>query len=201
MPLLGETQAAALFPPTLLTAFSNGQLYEHMLLELVAGICTYRLLRRLGLARSGGARGGDRLRPERQVRLVCRRGGQSAAVPAHVALGIERAFAATRDGRRGGWRLIAVAGALSVYAGFPEVAYIDTLMAVAGSAGAAAVSSAGAPTVRWPRSRWEASPERCSRPRCWSRWSTYLTHADLGVHAGTQLGEHAPRPVRRCRSS
>jgi hypothetical protein len=45
-------------------------------------------------------------------------------------LGIELAFEATRAGRRAGWRLIAVASALSVYAGFPEVAYIDTLMAV-----------------------------------------------------------------------
>jgi hypothetical protein len=50
-PLAGEMQSAALFPPTLLTALSDGQLYEHVLLELLAGVSTYVLLRRLGLAR------------------------------------------------------------------------------------------------------------------------------------------------------
>jgi len=57
MPLLGETQAAALFPPTLLTAFSNGQLYEHILLELIAGMCTYRLLRRIRVTRPAAIAG------------------------------------------------------------------------------------------------------------------------------------------------
>ena len=55
--MLGETQSAALFPPTLLTVFSNGQLYEHMLLELIAGICTYLLLRRILVARPAALAG------------------------------------------------------------------------------------------------------------------------------------------------
>jgi len=57
IPLLGETQNASLFPPTLLTAVSNGQLFEHMLLELVAGICTYLLLRRILVTRSAAVAG------------------------------------------------------------------------------------------------------------------------------------------------
>src|SRR3954451_21443225 len=51
-PLAGELQSAAFFPPTLLTAFANGQLYEHLLLEIVAGLSTYLLLRRLAIGRS-----------------------------------------------------------------------------------------------------------------------------------------------------
>jgi Bacterial membrane protein YfhO len=47
-----------------------------------------------------------------------------------LLLGIELAFAATVAGKRGGWWVIAVAGALSFYAGFPEVAYIDGLLGV-----------------------------------------------------------------------
>ena len=39
-PLAGEMQSAALFPPTLLLLASNGQLYEHVLLEMLAGIAT-----------------------------------------------------------------------------------------------------------------------------------------------------------------
>src|SRR5262249_49786057 len=50
-PLAGEMQSAALFPPPLLTAISNGQLYEHMLLEFIAGAATYLVLRRLSVAR------------------------------------------------------------------------------------------------------------------------------------------------------
>ena len=49
--------SAALFPPTLLTAVSNGQVYERVLLELVAGLCTYLLLRRLVLRRSASMAG------------------------------------------------------------------------------------------------------------------------------------------------
>lgn len=47
-----------------------------------------------------------------------------------LVLGIEEAYEAASEGCRGGWWLIAVAGALSVYAGFPETAYIDALAAV-----------------------------------------------------------------------
>ena len=41
----GDAVGGAL--PTSFLALSSGQLYEHMLLELLAGICTYLLLRRL----------------------------------------------------------------------------------------------------------------------------------------------------------
>ena len=47
-----------------------------------------------------------------------------------LLLGIETAFSASTAERSGGWWLIAVAGALSVYGGFPETVYIDALLAV-----------------------------------------------------------------------
>src|SRR4029453_11067814 len=47
-----------------------------------------------------------------------------------LLLGLEVADARSVAGGRGGWWPIAVAGALSFYAGFPEVAYIDGLLAV-----------------------------------------------------------------------
>ena len=45
-----------------------------------------------------------------------------------LLLGIELAYTATVAGRRGGFVLMAIAAALSVYAGFPEVAYSDALL-------------------------------------------------------------------------
>jgi hypothetical protein len=130
MALLGETQSAALFPPTLLTAFSNGQLYEHMLLELIAGICTYLLLRRILVTRPAALAGAIAFALCGKFAWFSDAGVNPLPFLPMLLLGIELAFEATRAGRRAGWRLIAVASALSVYAGFPEVAYIDTLMAV-----------------------------------------------------------------------
>ncbi len=46
-PLLASGQSAALFPPTMLNLLSNGLFYETLLLELVAGLSTYFLMRRL----------------------------------------------------------------------------------------------------------------------------------------------------------
>jgi hypothetical protein len=194
MPLLGETQAAALFPPTLLTAFSNGQLYEHILFELVAGICTYRLLRRLDLARSAAIAGAIAFALNGKFAWFADAGVNPLPLLPMLLLGIERAFAATRDGRRGGWRLIALAGALSIYAGFPEVAYVDTLMAVC-----------------WVGWRCGCLERRQRRPFAAKvalgaaagtllaapmllAMGTYLTHAALGVHSGTQLGRAHLRP-------
>jgi hypothetical protein len=131
MPLLGETQAAAFFPPTLLTAFSNGQIYEHVLLELIAGICTYRLLRRIGVTRAAAIAGGVAFALNGKFAWFADAGVNPLPFLPMLLLGIERAFDATRARRRGGWRLIALAGALSAYAGFPEVAYVSVLMAVA----------------------------------------------------------------------
>src|SRR5438309_4084655 len=128
MPLLGETQAAALFPPTLLTGFSNGQIYEHVLLELIAGICTYLLLRRILAARAAAIAGAIAFALNGKFAWFADATVNPLPFLPMLLLGIEGAFNAARTGRRGGWPLIAVAGALSVYAGFPEVAYINVLM-------------------------------------------------------------------------
>ena len=39
-------------------ALGNGLLYEHVLLEIVAGLSTYALLRRLGVGRIAATAGG-----------------------------------------------------------------------------------------------------------------------------------------------
>jgi len=56
-PLAGETQSAALFPPTLLTLLGEGQVWEHMLLAIVAGLSTYLLLLRISINRWASAAG------------------------------------------------------------------------------------------------------------------------------------------------
>jgi hypothetical protein len=128
-PLTGEMQSAALFPPTILLLISGGQLYEHMLLEIIAGISTYLVLRRLALGRGASLAGGIAFALNGTFAWLAHAAVNPVAFLPLLVLGIEFAYDAARRGRRGGWWLIAVAGALSVVAGFPEVTYIDTIFA------------------------------------------------------------------------
>jgi hypothetical protein len=127
--LAGEMQSAALFPPTLLLAISNGQLYEHILFELVAGWATYLLLRRLALRRWACAAAAIGFALNGTFAWFGHAAANPVALLPVLLLGLELAYAATVAGRRGGWWLISIAAALSIYAGFPETAYVDALFA------------------------------------------------------------------------
>lgn len=129
-PLAGEMQSAALFPPTLLTLLSNGQLFEHMLFELIAGLATFLLLRRLEVTRWAALAGGIAFALNGTFAWFSHAPVNPVALLPLLLLGIERAREAAAADSSGGWWLIAVAGALSVYAGFPETAYIDALLGV-----------------------------------------------------------------------
>ena len=192
-PLAGEMQSAALFPPTIMTLFSNGQLYEHMLLELVAGLSTYLLVRRIGVNRWAGAAAAIAFALNGTFAWFSHATVNPVALLPLLLLGIELAYAATVAGRRGGWWLIAIAGALSFYAGFPEVAYIDTLLAVCWFAwrcgclrgrrmrGLVGKAAAGA-----------VVGTALSAPLLIASID-YLNHANLGFHATTYFGSaHAP---------
>jgi Bacterial membrane protein YfhO len=128
-PLIGEMESAALFPFTILTLFSNGQLYEHVLLEILSGWSTYLLLRRISVGRPASLAGGIAFALNGTFAWFTHGPVNPIAFLPLLLLGIEIAYGAAVAGRKGGWWLIPIAGALSLYAGFPEVAYIDTLLA------------------------------------------------------------------------
>lgn len=130
MPLAGEMQSAAFFPLTLLLVNAFGFVVFHLLLELLAGWCTYFLLRRLGVARLPATSGGIAF-------AFCGTLAWFQHAPANpvpflpmAILGVERCRQHILDGRRGGWRLLAIGLALSIVAGFIEVTYIDGLLLV-----------------------------------------------------------------------
>ena len=129
-PLAGEMQSAALFPFTIFTLVANGQLYEHMLLELLTGVATYLLLRRLVVSRWASTAAAIAFALNGTFAWFSHAPVNPISFLPLLLLGIETAFSASMAGRSGGWWLIAIAGALSVYAGFPETAYIDALLAV-----------------------------------------------------------------------
>jgi Bacterial membrane protein YfhO len=129
-PLAGEMVSAALFPFTIFTAISNGQMFERLAFELLTGAATYLLLRRLAVGRLASAGAAIAFALNGTFAWFSHAPINVIAFLPLLLLGIELAFAASVEGRSGGWWLIAVAAALSLYGGFPETAYIDALLAV-----------------------------------------------------------------------
>ena len=70
---------------SVLTLVRNGQIYERMLLEIIAGLSTYLLLRRLAPEPPGRGAGGHRVRPQRDVRVVLARRDEPGRLPAAPA--------------------------------------------------------------------------------------------------------------------
>ena len=129
-PLAGEMQAASFFPLTVLLAFANGQLFFHIVLELTAGISTYLLLRRLVSSGWVAATGGVAFALNGTFATIEHAPANTIAFLPMLLLGIELSREASLKNRRGGWALIAVALALSIYAGFPEMSFIDGILAL-----------------------------------------------------------------------
>lgn len=130
-PLAGEMQSAALFPGTILLALSNGQLYLHIILECIAGIATYRLLLRLDVHRWISAACGIAFAVNGTFAWFGHAPANPVAFLPLILLGVERARAAATDRFPQRWGVLSVGVALSLFAGFPEVAYLDGILAAA----------------------------------------------------------------------
>lgn len=129
-PLAGEMQSAALFPGTILLAFSTGQLFLHILLESIAGLATYRLLLRLDISPWVSAACGAAFSLSGTFAWFGHAPVNPIAFLPVILLGAERARSATLARSAHGWGMISIGLASSLYAGFPEVAYLDGLVAV-----------------------------------------------------------------------
>lgn len=131
MPLAAEYQPAAFFPLTFLILLPRGMVLLQMVLQILAGLGTFALLRQLGLGRLAAATGG--ILYATNGTLAWLQHGPAGVVPSlpWILLGIERAAIAANEGRGTGWRILAIAMAASLLAGFPETAYINGLLALA----------------------------------------------------------------------
>ncbi len=128
-PLAGGMQSAALFPLTWLLALPQGQLYEHIVLQIIAGLATYGLLRKLALARLPAFIGAALFAFNGTFAWLGNAVINPIAFLPVVLLGIEIATSRAKQGRAGGMALITLGLAASLYAGFPEVAYLNGLLA------------------------------------------------------------------------
>jgi len=129
LPLAAEMSPAALFLPfVLLNHFSGGILYIKVILQILSGIGTYFLLRKIGLTRLSAVTGA----------LLYEFSGVFAWHTAPVVnpipflpwliFGVESAREKTLAGCASGCVMIAIPLAFSIYSGFPETAYIDGLL-------------------------------------------------------------------------
>lgn len=192
-PLAGEMQSAVFFPPTILTAFGNGQLYERLLLEFIAGASTYLLLRRLAVGRTAAVSGGVAFALNGTFAWFAHATINPIPFLPLLVLGVEQAFAAARERRGGGWWLIAVAGALSFYAGFPEGAYIDALVALIWIAWRFGCLSQDRRTAFAGKVIGAAIVGTLLAAPLLVAAIDYLGHGDLGLHDNTRLASgHLP---------
>jgi hypothetical protein len=128
-PLAGEMQSASLFPLVLLLALPGGLVWFHISLELIAGVATYFLARRLGASTVIAAGGGALFALNGTYAWIGNSVLNPVAFLPMLVLGVEMIIASAPHRRQYGWYVAALALALSFYAGFPEVAYLDALFA------------------------------------------------------------------------
>ncbi len=124
-PLAGEMQSGAFFPLTLVLAVPQGVLVLQLVVEAVTGWSTYFLVRRLGVGRTMATAAGVAFALCGTYAWLAHAPIRPVALLPLCLLGVERAIEAAREHRPGGWRLLAVALALSVLAGFPETSLVD----------------------------------------------------------------------------
>ena len=130
-PLAGDMQPAALFMPFIfILELSNGVLFLHIILELIAGLATYFLLKKLGLRELPSIVGGSVFALNGTFAWLGNAIFNPIAFLPLLILGIEYSYSSTVNNKKRGWILIALSIAYSLYAGFPEVAYINGLFAM-----------------------------------------------------------------------
>ncbi|HEX7947028.1 MAG TPA: hypothetical protein VF495_20360, partial [Phenylobacterium sp.] len=130
-PLAGEMQSAALFPLTWLLLLPHGQLYMHLILQVIAGVATWALLRRLGCGQVAAVAAAMVFEFNGTFAWLANAVINPIAFLPVVLLGVETARERVSEGRGGGLGLIAIGLAASLYAGFPEVAYLNGLLIAA----------------------------------------------------------------------
>ncbi|MEO6122060.1 MAG: hypothetical protein ABIR32_00010 [Ilumatobacteraceae bacterium] len=130
MPLAGEMQSMAFNPIVLLYQVPHGFLLAQILLESIAGVATLLLISRLGIGLLISLGAGIAFAFNGTFAWLTNAAMNPVAFLPLLLLGIEVAHSSTNSRRIGGWALIAVAVSGSLYAGFPETAFINGLFAL-----------------------------------------------------------------------
>lgn len=127
-PLAGEMQSAAFFPPVLLELLFSGVFYYHLVLEELAAIATFLLLRRLGLVPLAALIGGVAFGLNGTFAWLGNAVSSPIAFLPCMLLAVEFVRGSSPSGRWLGAAGFAASLALSIYAGFPETTALDALL-------------------------------------------------------------------------
>jgi hypothetical protein len=131
MSLAAEAQPAPLFLPfTLLLALRDGVLWNKIALQVVGGFAMLGLLREWRMPRRLAVLGAVLFELNGSFAWWAHAPINPLPFLPLILLGIERAAHFARARHPGGWAWVAVGIAASLYGGFPEVAYLNSLLAV-----------------------------------------------------------------------
>ncbi len=130
-PLAGTMKGMALFLPfVLLMHFVDGQIALYLAFDLIAALATYLLLRRLGISRWVSAAAGVVFGLNGTMAWNRYAAADPVCFLPLAVLGLELIRDGVRSSRPTRWWVAALAIAMSIYAGFPETAYLDGLVIV-----------------------------------------------------------------------
>ncbi len=191
-PLAGEMQAATFFPPTVFLLLPDGQVLSHLVVELAAGLSTYFLLRRLSLGRAASIAGGIAFGLNGTYSWLSHAPANPVALLPMLLLGVELATERDVPRQARAWGLIGVALALSIYAGFPETAYLDGILV-----GVWVIVRTAQLRTEWRTfvltvAKGAGLGLLLAAPLLIA-FVDYLPHAYLGAHNGTFGGTSLPR--------
>jgi hypothetical protein len=132
MPLAAEMQNESLFLPfVLLLHFHAGWFIQRLLFQILSGLFTYAFLIELKRSRLAALAGGILFALNGVFILTAGTVSATVFCLPLLLLGIEHARRKAENGQAMGWSLIPLAVAASIYAGFPETAYLNGLFAAA----------------------------------------------------------------------
>ena len=189
-PMAGEMQSAALFPLVPLLGLQNGLLYMHIVMEIIAGLATYYLLKRLKLSELASLTGGILFAVNGTFSWLANAAVNPVAFLPLLLLGIEVAFDRAERQQKRGWLLLALALGLSLYSGFPETAYLDGLLALLWSA---------VRLFQLRRGPWKSLLYKLALGSITGlalaapilvAFASYFPYADVGMHAGSAADHH-----------
>ncbi len=165
-PLAGEMQSAALFLPfNLLLGLGGGLLFFHLFLEFVAGAAVYYLLRKLRCSELAAILGGILFTLNGTFSWLTNAAFNPVAFLPVMLLGVELVREDFRTRKKRGWIVLALGLAFSLYAGFPETAFLDCWLVAAWG------------VVRAFQLRREAAPILAA-------FAGFYPHANVGIHGG-----------------
>jgi hypothetical protein len=197
VPLAAEMQPSALFLPfVLLLHFADGIIYLRVTLGIISGLATYELLRELGLCRAARMTGAVMFAFNGTAAWLPDAPVHAATFLPLILLGIERARRHAVDARPLGWLWCATGLALSLYAGFPETAYIDGLFA--GVWSLLRLAAPGRGEHLWPMRALllgklitAAVISLLVSLPCIVPFVSFIDQSDVGIHAGTAFSTWA----------